>query len=223
MLSKIRRFVKLDDVERAEALPGAIVSALVSAIILLGLASTLALVVQNQKTASINSDIVSSESNIDSRFTSDEASATNIKPVSPYAVSFSTPIDTSSDCKIATWQVENALLTRTLTVYSGTAAPQPDKTVSCDTTTVKVSQKKVMTSQLNEGAGFTYFNPAGREMLVATDGSLVFRSGGTGCALNLTPVSGSCPAVSQNIQDAWTSKVVQDVRITYTITGASNR
>lgn len=223
MFNKIRSLVKIDDVERAEALPGAIVSAIVSAIILLGLASTLALVVQNQKAASITADVVSSGSNIESRFNSDESNSSYIQPNSPYSVSFSAPIDNSTDCKVATWQVENALLTRTLTVYSNTF-PQLDGKVKCRTeTAIKVDQKKIMTSQLDEGAEFTFFNAAGREMLVSTDGSMVFRSGGTGCVLNMDPINDACPDVPQTVADSWNSKVVQDVKIAYNITGASNR
>lgn len=223
MFSKIRSLVKMDDVERAEALPGAIVSAIISAIILLGLASTLALVVQNQKTASITADVVSSGSNIDSRFNADESNSSYIQPNSPYSVSFSAPIENSTDCKVATWQVENALLTRTLTVYSNTF-PQLDGKVKCRTeTAIKVDQKKIMTSKLDEGAEFTFFNAAGREMLVATDGSMVFRSGGTGCVLNMDPINDACADVPQSVADSWNSKVVQDVKIAYTINGASNR
>jgi len=208
MLSNLRSRIERVKSERAEALPAAIVTGIVSSIILLGLASVTATVVTQQTNAEVSAEANTSATNIDVSLRSDSTAATAIKAVSNKSVKFHVPSATgatSNECKLITWTVNGTSLDRVLTVYSGTKTVTGQ--VECDpASTVVVSNKRTLSSSLEDGSKLRYFNALGRELTAPSAGTVV-------------PVdpAAAAPSSEPAVKAAWNSTQIAKISYKFTI------
>lgn len=208
MLSNLRSRIERVKSERAEALPAAIVTGIVSSIILLGLASVTATVVTQQTNAEVSAEANTSATNIDVSLRSDSTAATAIKAVSNKSVQFHIPSATgatSNECKLVTWAVNGQVIDRTLTVYSGTKTV--DGAVECDPASTKVvSNKRTLASTLEDGSSIRFFNALGRELTVSSNGAIV-----------PTDPAAAAPSSEPAVQAAWNSNKIAKISYKFTI------
>jgi len=207
MLTKIRSRIERLRNERAETLPAAIVTGIVSSIILLGLAGVTATVVSQQKNAEVVSEATTTATNIDVSLRSDATAATTIKPISAQSVQFHIPASTGNQCKLVTWNVDSANLTRQLAVYNGTKTVNGN--VECDTaSSVIVNSKRTLTTALDTSAAttFKYSNSLGRTLVVDDKGTVAPSDPSQQPPTSGTPVAA-----------AWASTKVAKISFKFTI------
>ena len=172
------RIKKVKSSERAEAMPAAIITAIVSSMLLLGIASAVSLVVQEKSDSEGNVALTTSASNIDVSLRSDITQASYIsasaklkqpatKPIGPSDVILSgvnMHIPTNAgECKVIRWNVNGNTVSRDLTIYTGF---NKDNTfIKCDeSSTVVAKRTKVFADDVNIDAPFKFHNQVGREI-----------------------------------------------------------
>lgn len=208
--------------ETGESLPAVIVSAIVSGFVLLGVAGMLAFVVETQKDAEVTSNVNSTVSNISTRLATDTESATHITAASNTEVTFYTPVASSAtDCKAATWSIDGSTLTRTLTVYNSTVdAGSGD--IACNTSgTVLVTNERIVTTSLERGSSFQYFNGLGRALQVNANTGAVTPVTTPTCPFEAAYTNG-CSAYDPALVDAWNDLNIATVSYSFTVTGSSD-
>jgi hypothetical protein len=211
MLTKIRSRIERLRNERAETLPAAIVTGIVSSIILLGLAGVTATVVSQQKNAEVVSEATTTATNIDVSLRSDATAATTIKPISATSVQFHVPASTGNQCKLVTWNVDGSNLTRQLAVYNGSKTVNGN--VECDTaSSVVVNSKRTLTTALDTSAAatFKYSNSLGRTLVVDSAGTVAPSDPSQQPPTSGTPVAA-----------AWASTKVAKISFKFTIVAES--
>lgn len=164
--------------ERGEAMPAAIVTAIVSSLILLGIASVVSLVVQNKADSQGNVALTTAASNIDVSLRSDINQASYItaaaklkqpttRLLTPTDVNLSgvnmhVPVSTG-ECKLIRWNINGNTVSRDLTIYKTTL--NSDTAVKCDTASPVLAQRtKVFAQNVNVNAPFTFNNQVGRQL-----------------------------------------------------------
>jgi hypothetical protein len=172
------RFRRAKSSERAEAMPAAIITAIVSSLLLLGIASAVSLVVQNKADSEGNVNLTTVASNIDVSLRSDVTNASYITASAKLkqpAGSTLTPTDltlsgvnmhipsSTGECKVIRWSINGTTATRDLTIYPTTATTSA--AVKCDETTTPVAKRtKVFSDSVNVKAPFKFYNQVGREL-----------------------------------------------------------
>lgn len=176
--------------ERGETMPAAIITAIVSSIILLGITVVMSMVLQSKADQTSDSELTTNASNIDINLRSDITQATLIKPIArltqPSArllvssdinvngLIANIPIDTG-ECKVVEWKVIGTQVTRNLTVYpstlnTGTSAEE------CDTSTTPTAQRtKQFPDQFLLQSPFTFTNHAGRKIVFTLNDATLTR------------------------------------------------
>jgi hypothetical protein len=164
--------------ERGEAMPAAIVTAIVSSLILLGIASVVSLVIQNKADSEGNVALTTAVSNIDVSLRSDINQASYItaaaklkqpttRLLAPTDVTLSgvnmhIPVSTG-ECKVIHWNINGNVASRDLTIYKSSL--KTDVSVKCDETSPVVAQRtKVFAENVNINAPFKFNNQVGREL-----------------------------------------------------------
>ena len=208
--------------EAAESLPAVIVSAIVSSFVLLGVAGMLAFVVEVQKDAEVTSNVNSTVSNITTRLATDTEAATHITAASGTNVTFSTPVASSAtDCKTAQWVINGTTLTRTLTVYNSTVDAGSGDITCNPSGTVIVTNERTVTTSLEAGSTFQYYNGLGRELTVNANTGVVSPAGSATCPFGATYVA-NCPSYDPALVAAWNDTSIVTVTYNFTITGSSD-
>lgn len=204
--------VKLN--ERAEALPVAIITAIVSSIILLGLASTMGVIIEQQAKSEKSFVVNNTVTNIDTSMKTDINNSTTIIPKDATSLTLHAPVASGAECKVIEWSMVENKLTRNITIYSGTLGTDVRK---CNTASSVVATGKKVISNKFETDGFKYSNSLGRGMLVNNSVPTFIDS--TACAFNKPKVSGVCPVVAPAVTAAWNNMSVARISLTYVVEG----
>lgn len=165
--------------ERAEAMPAAIITAIVSSLLLLGIASTVALVVESKGESESNVQLTTAASNIDVSLRSDVTNASYISASAKLkqpAGRLLTPTDvtvtgvkmhipaTDGGCKVVRWTVDGSAVSRQLTIYK--LSSTDSGTVTCDENSGTLAErKKVFAQDVNVNAPFAFHNQVGRSIV----------------------------------------------------------
>lgn len=165
--------------ERAEAMPAAIITAIVSSLLLLGIASTVALVVESKSESESNVQLTTAVSNIDVSLRSDVTNASYIAAtakVKQPTGRLLTPTDvvvtgtkmhipaTDGGCKVVRWVADGNTVSRQLTIHA--LSSNVSGTVTCDETSEKLAErKKTFAQDVNISAPFTFHNQVGRSIV----------------------------------------------------------
>ena len=173
--------------ERAEAMPAAIITAIVSSILLLGIAGVTSMVVNGKADAEADVTLTTAVSNIDVSLRSDVTNASYITAgakLAPPASGTFAPTDlvatganlhipeADGKCKVVRWSLEGGQVSRDLTVYSSTN--NSESVVSCNTSSTKVAErKKVFSDKLTSTNPFKFYNQVGRELAFNIDESKI--------------------------------------------------
>ena len=169
--------------ERGEAMPAAIVTAIVSSLILLGIASVVSLVVQNKADSEGDVALTTAVSNIDVSLRSDINQATYITAaaklkqpttrllgptdVNLSGVNMHIPVS-SGECKVIRWNINGNNASRDLTIYQSSL--KDDVSVKCNETSPVVGQRtKVFAQNVKVDAPFRFNNQVGRELAFTVD------------------------------------------------------
>ena len=162
--------------ERAEAMPAAIITAIVSSLLLLGIASTVSLVVQSKSDSEGNVKLATVASNIDVSLRSDVSNASYIAAsanLKQPAGRLLTPTDInvsgvnmhvpaqSGECKVVRWSMSGNTISRDLTIYQKTS--NGGDMAKCDETSTKLGQRtKVFAQDVSVQTPFNFTNQVGR-------------------------------------------------------------
>lgn len=150
--------------EKGEALPAAIIGAIVSSILLLGIGTAIALILTNQSHEQRDSATATEASSVEAELKSDLSSAATITPVSSTKTVLDVP-DGDDNCRLVTWEIRDTTIYRTLSIYD--AIKRVNGEVVCDTASTAIvsgKQRTVVKYVQAPSGGFTYFNKVGREI-----------------------------------------------------------
>lgn len=164
--------------EKAEAMPAAIISTIVTSMILVGIASVISIVVQNRTDETSELNLSAVASNIDTSLRSDISQASfitanvkltqptdrllNASNMSPNGIILHIPSSTD-DCKVIKWKIDGTTATRDLTVYSATSTK--NSVVTCDETSSVLAQRtKDFGNSVLLKSPFKFKNHVGREL-----------------------------------------------------------
>lgn len=212
-MGALKDFVRSRLNESAEALPVAVVTAIVSSILMLGLAGVTGQVVQGQKSAMANSVTSNSATVMQTMFSADVNAATKVSAVGPQ-ISFMSPSLGSSDvCRVTTWEATaEGAVQRSLTLKAGFDASGS----GCDMSSGTLAEStQTIASELTE-MSLTYTNEVGRALV--TDG--VFSPENTAfvtpgeCAQGLTD-GVTCVAVEPAVQAAWDDNTLANIELSF--------
>lgn len=165
--------------ERGEAMPAAIITAVVSSIILLGITIVMSMVLQSKSDQTNDSELTTNASNIDITLRSDITQATFIVPTAkltqPSArllvasditlngIILHIPVSTG-ECKVVEWSVNGTKAKRSLTVYPSTVN-EGTSAAKCDVSTAPSAQRtKEFQDQFLLQSSFNFNNHVGRKV-----------------------------------------------------------
>ena len=167
--------------ERAEAMPAVIISAIVSALLMITVAGIISLIMQNSSNTSDRISMTTTTANIDSSMKADITSATyvtasvrlkqptgggllNANDLLISGVNLHIPSDQGT-CKLVRWSIIHGTLTRNLTIYNSTVTN--NSLVQCDTTSTVLGQRsKVFAQNVTlDSDNYQVLNQAGRTVV----------------------------------------------------------
>lgn len=165
--------------ESGEAMPAAIITAIVSSIILLGITIVMSMVLQSKSDQTNDSELTTNASNIDISLRSDITQATFVSPTArltqPSArllvasdirlngVTLHIPVGTG-ECKVVEWSVDGNKAKRSLTIYPSTVN-EGTSAAKCDTSTTTSAQRtKEFADQFLLQSSFIFNNHVGRQI-----------------------------------------------------------
>lgn len=151
--------------EKGEALPAAIIGALVSSIVLLGVGIAMSFLIVSQHNEEKDTAVATDASSVATAFKSDLDSAATVAPVSVSKTVLHIS-EGAGECRLVTWEIMNNAIYRTLSIYS--AASIVNGEVLCNTGSGTIVSEKKRTVAENLGSpseGFRYYNKVGREIL----------------------------------------------------------
>lgn len=181
------RFHKARSSERGETMPATIIAAIVSSVVILGVAAVMSFVLQIRADAGEDLEVSVAASNVDVTLRSDIINASyitaNVKLQQPSArlldaddifisgVNLHIP-ESNGGCKVIEWHFIEAKSIRDLTIYQDSS--DTDEIVKCDLTSPVLSERdKVFTKNFTVNSTFNLRNQVGREILFnLTDASL---------------------------------------------------
>lgn len=217
--------------ERGEALQTAIITIIVSSVVLLGIASAITLVVQQQSTAKLQNSLSQESNNIDAVFRTDATKASVIIPKEnsseTTSMEFHIPQAGSTYCDLVTWKIQKnagdstGTITRTLQTYSTTLPASADRDQVCNTsspTLYPTAIEKTFSNDVilstpkgNKELSLKAFNPAGREII----------SDPTKEYVGMFATNEAQPATQD--YKTWSSLKVTNAVLTYTLGGKDSR
>jgi hypothetical protein len=170
--------------EKAEIMPAAIVTSIVSSILLLGIAITTSLVLQAKAEETNDIELTTVASNIDVSLRSDitqasfvTASATLNQPSGRLLTSTDLTLDgvilhipsSTGECKVIKWSIEDMKATRNLILYDKTL--DTNETVKCDTTSnINAHRTKDFSDKILLRSPFEFQNHSGRPLVFTLGG-----------------------------------------------------
>jgi hypothetical protein len=173
------KFRKTKLSERAEAMPAAIVTAIISSMLLLGIAGIVSIVVQSKSDSQASVSLATVASNIDVSLRTDVTQAKYISAAAKLkqpASRLLTPTDVllsganmhapqaNGECKVIRWSINGTTASRDLTVYKSSL--KDGSFVKCDETSpVLAKRTKVFAQNVNVKTPFKFHNQVGREIV----------------------------------------------------------
>lgn len=163
--------------EKAEIMPAAIITAIVSSILLVGMAVVISLVLTSKSEQTSNAELSTTVSNVDASLRADITQARHIEPkakliqpserlltasdIQLNGVTLHVPSN-SGECKLITWAANGTTITRELIVYGQTL--NADREATCDKESEIVSERdKDFEQKFLLQAPFQFNNNVGRE------------------------------------------------------------
>ena len=176
--------------ESGEAMPAAIITAIVSSILLLGITVVMSVVLQSRSDQKNDTELVTNASNIDISLRSDitqatyiTASANLVQPtsrllqaddISLNGMVLHIPVSTG-ECKVVSWSVDGTEASRSINIYAGTLN-QGSASERCDETSeVSAQRTKDFADLFLLQAPFTFNNHVGRKVDFTLDGPTLAR------------------------------------------------
>lgn len=174
--------------ESGEAMPAAIITAIVTTILLLGITIVMSMVLQTKSDETNNTELSTNASNIDIALRSDITQATHISPsvklkkpsarlltadeITVNGVRLEIP-ESTGECKVVKWSVDGTKASRSLTIYS-TTINKDSFSARCDETSeVSAQRTKAFPDSFLLQSPFTFNNHVGRNIqFTLTDSSL---------------------------------------------------
>lgn len=211
-MKKILNFINKPINERGDTLPGVMVSAIISGIILIGLTLVIGNILQTRTDSDVGAELTVTATNLDSAIRSDVAGSVRIEPVTDNNVLFHIPGKETNECKIANWKANTVgdswEVTRELIVHEG-ITQDANNNIVCDTTSPIIAQSvRTLSTHLNS-INFVLKNEVDREVQVdSISGLPVFAD----------PLA-SPPANADSTYIAlWNNLTVTQIKLTYEIT-----
>lgn len=163
--------------ESGEAMPAAIITAIVTTILLLGITIVMSMVLQTKSEETDDTELFNNASNIDISLRSDITQATQISPsvklkkpetrlltaedIIVNGVILDIP-ESTGECKVIKWSVEGTQASRNLTIYSATTN-QGSYSAKCDESSEVTAQRtKSFPDSFLLQSPFTFDNRVGR-------------------------------------------------------------
>lgn len=176
--------LKVDSPENAEIMPAAIITAIVSSILLVGMAIVISLVLTNKSEQTSEAELSTTISNVDTSLRADITQARHIEPFAKLTqpserlltssdihlngVTLHIPSN-SGECKLVTWAANGTTVTRGLTVYKETL--NADRQAECDIASEVVADRdKEFEGKFLLQTPFTFDNNVGREFAYTLNG-----------------------------------------------------
>lgn len=176
--------------ESGEAMPAAIITAIVSSILLLGITVVMSVVLQSRSDQKNDTELVTNASNIDISLRSDitqatyiTASANLVQPtsrllqaddISLNGMVLHIPVSTG-ECKVVSWSVDGTEASRSISIYAGTLN-QGSSSERCDETSeVSAQRTKDFADLFLLQTPFTFNNHVGRKVDFTLDGPTLAR------------------------------------------------
>lgn len=214
-MGALKDFVRSRLNESAEALPVAIVTAIVSSILMLGLAGVTGQVVQGQKSAMENSSTSNSATVLQSIFAADINAATAVSAAGAEITFMSPSLGSADVCRVTTWRgTEAGTVERSLTLKAGF---DTSSGAGCDLASGTLAESTQIIASGLTAMTLTYTNQVGRELVAdgAFDGDTAFVTPGE-CAQGLTSGAG-CVTVEPAVQTAWDDTTLASVQLAFTL------
>lgn len=172
------KFRAVKNSEAAELMPAAIITSIVSSILLLGIAGSMSLVLRDKASSEKNVNLTSIASNIDISLRSDITKASTITALTKLkqpsgrlltpadvfisGVSLHIP-ESEGRCKVVNWSLYGSKATREMAIYSGFS--MTGATAKCDiSSTIEASRTKTFATNTISSAPFRVNNQVGREL-----------------------------------------------------------
>jgi hypothetical protein len=165
--------------ESGEAMPAAIITGIVTTILLLGITIVMSMVLQTKSDETDDTELFNNASNIDISLRSDITQATQISPsvklkkpagrlltaedIIVNGVILDIP-ESTGECKVIKWSVEGAQASRNLTIYSATTN-QGSYSAKCDKSSEVAAQRtKTFPDSFLLQSPFTFNNHVGHNV-----------------------------------------------------------
>lgn len=172
-ISSSKKFIS----ESGEAMPAAIITAIVTTILLLGITIVMSMVLQTKSDETDDTELFNNASNIDISLRSDITQATQISPsvklkkpdtrlltaedIIVNGVILDIP-ESTGECKVIKWSVEGTQASRNLTIYAVTTN-QGSYSAQCDESSEVIAQRtKSFPDSFLLQSPFTFNNRVGR-------------------------------------------------------------
>lgn len=173
------RFRATRSSEKAETMPAAIITAIITSILLLGIATAISFILQSRADGKEQVALATVVSNVDIALRSDVSQASYLKAAAKLkqpAARLLTETDlllsgvnmhlpeANGECKVIRWSVNGSTVSRDLTVYKTSINER--SLVKCDESSEKIAERnKVFAENIIVQAPFQFHNQLGHELI----------------------------------------------------------